>query len=153
MFSRFFSPIQHGVATECGTELITHHIELLLKHNPDWVVLKTDVKMLFCSISRQQIMKQIAKSFPDVYNHVVQMYQKVSPLVFIQSSTPVITGSAEGVHQGARDPLGPILFALQRFIPISSICKKSIQRSASSSTWMMPSSWAILLTFNLPFKR
>ena len=109
MFSRFFSPIQHGVAAECGTELITHHIGLLLEHNPDWVVLKTDVKNAFNSISRQQIMEQVAKSFPGVYNHVVQMYEKVSPLVFMQGSTPVIIASAEGVHQG--DPLGPILFA------------------------------------------
>ena len=98
------------MATECGTELITHHIELFLEHNPDWVILKTDIKNAFNSISRQQIMKQVAKSFPDVYNHVVQMYEKVSPLVFMQGSTPVIIASAEGVHQG--DFLGPILFAL-----------------------------------------
>ena len=97
------------MATKCGTELITHHNELLLKHNPDWVVLKTEVKNSFNSISRQEIMEQVAKSFTDVYNHVVQMYKKVSPLVFMQGSTPVIIASAEGVHQG--DPLGLILFA------------------------------------------
>ena len=108
VFSRFFSPIQHGVATECGTELITHHIELLLEHNLDGVMLKTAVKNAFNFISRQQIMKQVVKSFPDIYNHVVQMYEKVSPLVFMLDSTPVIIASTEGVHQG--DPLGPILF-------------------------------------------
>ena len=109
LFSSFFCPIQHGVATECGTELIVHHIELLLQHNPDWVVLKSDVRNAFNSISRQQMLEQVVGSFPDILNHVAQMYGRISPLVFMQGITPVTIESAEGVHQG--DPLGPVLFA------------------------------------------
>ena len=33
-FSEHFSPIQHGVATAGGTELLNHHIHLLMEENP-----------------------------------------------------------------------------------------------------------------------
>ena len=43
-FSSFFSPLQHGIATPEGGELLTHHIQILLEKNPDWSILKTDVR-------------------------------------------------------------------------------------------------------------
>ena len=46
-FSNFFSPLQHGVSTEGGTDLLLHHIQLLLEANSDWIVLKTDAKNAF----------------------------------------------------------------------------------------------------------
>ena len=46
--------IQHGVATEGGaTELLAHHLQLLLVSHPEWIVLKTDVKNAFNSITQR----------------------------------------------------------------------------------------------------
>ena len=33
-FSSFFHPIQHGIATPGGAELLIHHVEALLEDNP-----------------------------------------------------------------------------------------------------------------------
>ena len=71
--------------------------------------MKTDVKNAFNSVSRDQIMEQVSLSFPDIHNHVIQMYGKPSSLVFMRDTSPVIIASEEGVHQG--DPLGPVTFA------------------------------------------
>ena len=46
-FSDFFSPLQYGVATEGGFELLVHQIQLLLESNKDWVLLKTNIKCAF----------------------------------------------------------------------------------------------------------
>ena len=108
-FTHVFCPIQHSVSTKCGTELIAHHISLTLETNPNWIVLMSDVKNAFNSVSGDQIMEQVSLAFPDLYNHVIQMYGKPSSLVFMQGSSTVIIPSEEGVHQG--DPLGPVLFA------------------------------------------
>lgn len=43
-FQSSFCPIQHGVATEGGVEVIVHHVQALTEQYPDWVVLKSDVK-------------------------------------------------------------------------------------------------------------
>ena len=109
-FSNFFSPLQHGVSTEGGTDLLLHHIQLLLEANNDWIVLKTDAKNAFNSIHRSHLLQQVMKSFPTLTNHVMQMYSGFGPLVFLQNNIPVILSSQEGIHQG--DPLGPVLFSL-----------------------------------------
>ena len=70
---------------------------------------KSDVKNAFNSVSRDQIMEQVSLTFPDLYNHVIQMYGKPSSLTFMQGSSTVIIPSEEGVHQ--EDPLGPVPFA------------------------------------------
>ena len=62
-FSEYFSPIQHGVATAGGAELLTHHIQLHMDQNPEWSVLKTDVSNAFNSISRKCLMEEISKCF------------------------------------------------------------------------------------------
>ena len=89
-FADFFSPVQHGVSTECGTELLSHHVQLLLEANPDWVVLKTDVKNPFYSLDRCQLLKEVSLSFPDLFYHVQQMYLNINSLVFLQKEKPVI---------------------------------------------------------------
>ena len=108
-FNSHFQPIQHGVAVKGGTELLIHHVSLLLESNPDWVLLKTDIKNAFNSLERTSLMPQIAKSFPDVYQHVFQMYSRCNPLIFCHGEQPHVLSSQEGVHQ--RDPLGPMLFS------------------------------------------
>ena len=109
-FSDYFSPIQHGVSTACGSELLIHHIQLLLDQNADWVVLKTDVKNAFNSISRRAVADRLASHFPSIFPHFQQMYGLRGSLVFASDSGPIVLSSEEGVHQG--DPLGPVLFAV-----------------------------------------
>ena len=50
-FARFFAPSQRGVSTSNGSELLIHHIQLLLDRHPDWVVLKTDVNKPYLNSS------------------------------------------------------------------------------------------------------
>ena len=108
-FSNFFQPAQHGVATECGLELLHHHIQLLLADNPHMIVLKTDVKNAFNLIHRSHLLEQVSSCHPDIYLHVCQMYSHSSSLVYQQGNSIVIIPSEEGIHQG--DPLGPALFS------------------------------------------
>ena len=107
-FNSHFQPIQHGVAVKGGTELLIHHVSLLLESNPDWVLLKTDIKNTFNSLEHASLMPQVAKSFPDVYQHVFQMYSRCNSLIFFcYGEQPHVLSSQEGVQQG--DPLGPML--------------------------------------------
>ena len=124
-FAEVFCPIQHGVSTKCGTELIAHHISLTIESNPNWIVLKLDVKNVFNSVSRDQIMEQVYLTFPDLYNHVIRIYGKPSSLVFMQCSSTVIIPSEEGVHQG--DPLVPVLFATAIHPVLTKIQKSHFQ--------------------------
>ena len=109
-FSSFLSPLQHGVAVEGGPELIVHHISLLLESNPDWVILKTNLKNAFNSVSRSHLLPEVAKAFPDIYQHVHQMYAGFSPIVFNDGKIAHILRSEEGIHQG--NPLDPCYFLL-----------------------------------------
>ena len=47
-----------------------HHIQLLLEYHPELAVLKIDVKNAFNSVSRINLMQQVAKNFPDIRCHV-----------------------------------------------------------------------------------
>ena len=96
--------------TDRQTELIVHHISLLLESNPDWVILKTDLKNAFNSVSRSHLLPEVAKAFPGIYQHVHQMYAGFSPLVFNDGKIAHILRSEKGIHQG--DPLGPMLFSV-----------------------------------------
>ena len=106
----FFRPVQHGVPTKSGPKLITHRIQLALQENPDWVVIKSDVKNAFNSISRRSMLDQLSTAFPDLANHANRMYEESSSLLFMQGSSPIVISSEEGVHQG--DSLGRALFAI-----------------------------------------
>ena len=108
--SAFFAPIQHGVATDNGSELVVNHIRLLLEFNKDWTILKTDVKNAFNSIRRSHLLQKVYESFPQIYNHVSQMYSDISSLVYTNGKRVSILSSEEGIHQG--DPLGPALFSI-----------------------------------------
>ena len=37
-FAAFFSPLQHGVAVEGGSELLIHHLNMHLESHPDWFI-------------------------------------------------------------------------------------------------------------------
>ena len=65
-FSTYFEPIQHGVATPCGGELLAHHVTLLLDGNSDLSLLKTDISNAFNCISRQHLLDEVAEKFPEI---------------------------------------------------------------------------------------
>ncbi len=108
-FANFFHPLQHGVATDGGLEMLVHHVQLLLEEDCDRIFVKTDVKNAFNSVHRQHLLEQVSSRHPDILHHVSQMYSKPSSLLFQQGGSPVIIQSEEGIHQG--DPLGPALFS------------------------------------------
>ena len=99
------------MSTKCGAELIAHHITLTLESNPNWIVLKSNVKNAFNSVSRDQIMELVSLTFPDSYNHVISnVWQTQLPCLHAGfGSSTVIIPSEEEVHQG--DHLGPVHFA------------------------------------------
>ena len=70
----FFVPIQHGVATEGGPELIIHHVQLLMEEHPDWVVVKSDISNAFNSVDRRHLLNEISATLPELSGHVGQMY-------------------------------------------------------------------------------
>ena len=62
-----------------------------LEFNLNWIAMKTDVRK-----QRPDYGASIS-SFPDMHNHVIQMYGKPSSLIFMLGTSPVIIASEEGV--------------------------------------------------------
>ena len=62
-FRKHFSPIQHSVSTEGDTEILVYHIQLKLKSNKDWVVVKSDVENAFNLLERRHMLNQLLSSF------------------------------------------------------------------------------------------
>ena len=91
------------------SQQVVHHVQLLLESNPEWIVLKTDVKNAFNSLDRTQLLQEVSSSFPDIFHHIKQMYLNVNSFVFLKKTKPVDLNSEQGIHQG--DPLGPALFS------------------------------------------
>ena len=108
-FSKFFAPLQHGIATDGGADLLVHDVQLLLGSHKDWLVMKTDAKNAFNSVKRSHLLTQVSKHFPEMFPHVNQMHAGSGPLIYLQGDSPVILSSEEGIHQG--NPLGPVMFA------------------------------------------
>ena len=109
-FADYFTPLQHGVSVEGGAELLVQQVQLLMEKHEDWILLKTDVKNAFNSVSRSHLLNQVLTTFPDIHNHTALVYSDINPLIYLQISHPVILSSHEGVHQ--EDPLGSALFSI-----------------------------------------
>ena len=140
-FADYFTPIQHGVSTQNGTELVAHHIGLMLEVNQDWIVLKSHVRNAFNSISRCDMLNKVSKAFPDLFSHIQQMYGHSSSLIYLQLSSSIVIPSQEGVHQG--DPLGTVLLR-QQFILFYLKYETTSLKSPCLHNWTMFSCWVVL---------
>ena len=109
-FADYFTTLQHGVSVEKGAKLLVLQVQFLMEKHEDWILLKTDVKNAFNSVSRSHLLKQVLTTFPDIYNYAAVVYSDINPLIYLQRSHPVFLSSQEGVHHG--DPLCPALFSI-----------------------------------------
>ena len=142
-FANYFTPIHHGVLVQNGTELVAHHIGLMLEVNQDWIVLKSDVRNAFNSISKCDMLNEVCKAFPNLFSHIQQMYGHSSSLVYLQGSSSIVIPSQEGVHQG--DPLRLVLFCDNNYFILFYLKYKTTSlKSPCLHTWMMFSCWVVL---------
>ena len=114
----FFEPSQFGVACPNGAEKVIHGLRACIdKHwfDDDIGVLKIDMKNAFNLVSRQALLSECAKHFPELFPWVSWCYGQ-HPLLW--HSLGCLT-SESGVQQG--DPLGPLLFSLVLNILVKAI--------------------------------
>ena len=60
---------QLGNGIKGGVEILVHSIRLLLELNPEWVILKTDIKNAFNEISRNAIINTVNKSANELLHY------------------------------------------------------------------------------------
>ena len=102
----FFQTHEFGVACPMGAEMIAHslraHVEMhSLEEN--FAVMKVDMKNAFNLVSRQAILSECAKHFPELYPWAHWCY---SQHPYLRHTMGNLTSEC-GVQQG--DPLGPLL--------------------------------------------
>ncbi|KAL2610010.1 hypothetical protein R1flu_028583 [Riccia fluitans] len=111
-----FSPLQFGVATRGGCEIIIHGLWATLDLHSDWIVLQVDIKNAFNTVSREALFRELRVaigSLDQLFPFVHSFYARCSPLYFSHCSHEDEVSLFlfnSGTHQG--DPLGGALFAL-----------------------------------------
>ena len=118
----FFHPFQYGVACPFGAEKIAHGLRACIDEHwgdDDFAVLKIDMRNAFNVVSRQSLLSECAKHFPELLPWARWCYSQQPflwhPLGRLRSKS--------GVQQG--DPLGPLFFSLVLNALITAITKDS----------------------------
>ena len=109
--SEYLRPIQWGVATKYGTEVITHATRACvdkLGYDPSYGLFKADFRNAFNLISRKMILVEARKHAPEIWRWAKYFYaEKTKPIIRYRDIT---IQNLMGVQQG--DPLGSLLYAL-----------------------------------------
>jgi hypothetical protein len=104
-----FGGLQLGVACPAGAEKIVHAMRNTLAErwsDPEFLILKVDFSNAFNNVSRQVLLEECRKTFPELLPWAHYCYGFTSLLFHQQHKIK----SCVGVQQG--DPLGPLLFCL-----------------------------------------
>jgi hypothetical protein len=109
------TPVQVGVGTRGGSDIMLHAIGAALDQHPEWVLLMVDYTNAFNTVSRTRFLEEVHRLFPELYPFVLSCYEMDPFMVYGVADadgvlTPQSIMSQEGCQQG--DPLGPILFSL-----------------------------------------
>ena len=124
--AEFFQPHQFGVACPFGTEKIAHGLRGCIEEHwsdPEFAVLKVDLKNAFNMVSRQALLVEVKNHFPELLPWACWCYE-LHPILW---HTMGHLQSESGVQQG--DPLGPLFFDLVLNLLISEIFEDEVYSS------------------------
>ena len=132
--AEFFKPHQFGVACSNGAEKIAHGLRACVNKywlDDDFVVLKVDMKNAFNLVSREAILSECSKHFPELLPWATWCYSQ-HPILWHPMGS---LHSEQGVQQG--DPLGPLLFSLVLNKVVSEITANSVCADLSYHAWYL----------------
>jgi hypothetical protein len=131
--TEYFHPLQLGVGTKCGSEIIHKAVLSKMKSNPNLVLFQVDLTNAFNLCSRSFFLKQL-NMFPKIYSWTKWVYGS-QPWLFFGD---YVLRSAQGVQQG--DPLGPFLFALTLhpiLLKIQSLLRSCLHKDDFINLWYL----------------
>ena len=121
--SEILSPLQVGVGVRGGVEAVIHAFRSTLEDEnvpseSKWVM-QLDFNNAFNTISRNTVIKETRRLFPELAAWTESTYGYHSNLYFGSA----VLNSSTGLHQG--DPLAPLLFAVSTF-PLAEKIKSEV---------------------------
>ena len=110
VWAELLQPEQMGVGVRGGTEMMVHGTRGLLADHPDLVVVSTDCRNAYNSVSRGAMLRQLFVQDPAVARFVMFFYGQDAELLYGADDGIETIFSRTGSQQG--DPLAGLLFSL-----------------------------------------